>query len=352
MTELAASVSEPQIVNGQIKISVRGKWIKAPARRVNGQTIVVKGSRIRISCLHDEDWLESEILNPEACVQSLKDHRSELQADLFRFSQKVPDTIPRYNYPLEMRSIAVASVPSFSHWWDALPQGTRKNIRRAQKRGVELKVLPFDDEVIRGIAAVQNESPIRQGRLYCHYGKSLDQVKRDHGAFLNRSDFICAYFEGEFIGFLKLVYCGTAASILQLNAKMAHRDKRTSNALVAKAVELCAAKDMSYLIYGQFNYGNKRDSPLREFKVRHGFEEMLIPGYVVPLTLWGHFCVRTRLYRGLIGVLPSRAIKIALNLRAKWYQLRDRLKRNSSASNNFEDAPATGSINPTARITS
>ncbi len=297
---------------------------------MNGQLIVVKGKRIKIACLHDEEWLETELVDPAKCVRRLKECADAPRADIFSFSPKVPGTIPRYKYPTEMLSIAVANVANFEEWWKRLPQETRQNVRRARRRGVTIKVQSFDDEVIQGIVSVQNECPIRQGRPYYHYGKSFEQVKRDHGAFLDRSDFICAYFGTELIGFLKLVYRGDVASILQLNSKVGYRDKRPSNALLAKAVELCEARGIPYLTYGMFNYGNKHDSSLREFKVRNGFGEMLLPSYYVPLTTWGWLCVKARLYRGVTGILPHRVITVALDVRARWYDFRTPQSRRSS----------------------
>src|SRR5258708_22987998 len=118
---------------------------------------------------------------------------------------------------------------------------------------------------------VNNDSSMRQGRPNAHYGKGFDEVKKDHSSFIDRSDFVCAYLGNELIGFLKVVYRGEVASILNLAAKPTHYDKRPANALVANAVELCEAKGVSYLTYGMFNYGNKRESPLQEFKSRNGF---------------------------------------------------------------------------------
>ena len=69
-----------------------------------------------------------------------------------------------------------------------------------------LSVKDFNDDLIRGIVEVNNDSPVRQGRRFPHYGKTFDQVKKDHSSFLDRSDFICAYLGNEFIGFLKIVY--------------------------------------------------------------------------------------------------------------------------------------------------
>ena len=304
-----------------LEVSVRGKWVEVPALWVDGQSIVIQGKKIRIASLHDEEWLEEELRSPEACIKKLREDSRVPRADIFTFSQKLPSTEVRYRYPLEKRSVAVADVSNFANWWENLSQVTRKNVRRAQKRGVTLQVRSFDADVIRGITEVQNESPIRQGRRYPHFGKSFEQVKRDHGAFVDRSDFICAYCGAEFIGFLKLVYRGNIASILQLNSKAAHYDKRPSNALLAKAVELCEAKNISHLIYGKFNYGHS-ESSLREFKERHGFYEMLVPEYYVPLTLWGRVCVWLHLYRGTMHLIPESVLSLARSLRSKWYSLK------------------------------
>ena len=65
---------------------------------------------------------------------------------------------------------------------------------------------------------------------------------------------------------------------------MGQEDKRPANALIAKMVEVCEAKGISHLIYGLYNYGNKRNSSLLEFKIRNGFEEFLVPRYYIPLT--------------------------------------------------------------------
>jgi hypothetical protein len=163
---------------------------------------------------------------------------------------------------------------------------------------------------------VNNDSPTRQNLRFTHYGKSFEQVKKDQQSFNNRSDFICAYCGNELIGFIKLVYRGNVASILQILPRASHYDKRPANAMIAKAVELCETKGVSYLTYGLLNYGNKKDSPLRDFKIRNGFEEVLVPRFYVPLTLRGWLCVKTGFHRGLLGILPSPVIGAGVRVRA------------------------------------
>jgi hypothetical protein len=319
MNELVAIPAERQAKPKVMEAAVRGRWLAVPALNVDGQNILVTGRWIKIASLHSEDWIEDELADPARCVNEFQMNPNAPRADILRFSQKVPDTAPRYKYPFEMRSIAVADISNFDKWWMSLPQETRKNVRRSQKRGVVIIVKKFDSDVIKGIAEVQNETSVRQGRPYPHYGKSLERVERDHGEFLDRSDFICAYFEDEFIGFLKLVYRGNVASLLQLNSKIAHYDKRPANALLTKGVELCRDRGIPFMTYGQFNYGNKGDNPLREFKERHGFAEMMLPMYYVPITALGRFCVKTKLYREPMEMLPRKLIRTAVSARAKWY---------------------------------
>lgn len=307
-----------------IPVSVKGKWVDAPALCVNGQNLVIEGKRVKIARLHDEDWMESPISDPEACIRACKEQSRAARPDIFTFSQKIPDVTPRYSYPMELRSLAVANVGDYKQWLRSLSDSTKINIKRAAKRGVVVKVREFDTDVIQGICDVQNESPVRQGKRFWHYRKPFEQVKRDHGSFADRSDFLCAYFEEEFIGFLKLVYRDGVGSIMQVIAKMAHYDKRTSNALIAKAAERCAEKGVPYLHYEQYNYGKKQDTSLREFKQRHGFAEMLVPAYYIPLTAWGSICMKTGLHHGLHGVAPQSLISAGLKARAAWYKWANR----------------------------
>ena len=336
---MPASLTEPNTTqlmpynSNSIEIYVRGKWVRVPALDVVGMAIIVRGKWLKVAAIHDEEWLETELEDPEVCVKKLKEQGSHgFHADIFTFAHKVPATLPKYRYPLEWDSVAAARTTSFKEWWEKLPQETRKNVRRSQKRGVAVIIREFDDDLIWKIVELNNGTPVRQGIPNEQYGKSFDEIKKDHSSFLNRSDFICAFLGDELIGLLKVVYRGQIASILNLLSKATHYDKRPANALVAKAVELCEAKGVSYLTYGMFNYGNKRNSPLREFKIRNGFEEVLAPRFYVPLTRWGALCIKLKLHRGLLGILPHSVITVGVSARAKWYSLKHLISRCSSMS--------------------
>lgn len=321
------------IAEDHIEVRVKGRWVAVPTLDVNGKKLVVKGKWLKTATVRSEEMMVKELENPEVYVEKLKHEKKRaLKADIFTFTQKIPNTQPKYPYPVERESIAAVRLVSFKAWWEGLPQETRKNVRRAQKRGLQVRITEFDDDLIEGIRGVNDDTPMRQGMANAYYGKSFAETKQRYSEFIGRCDFVCAYFGEELVGFLHLIYRGDLASILNLTTKPSHSDKRPANALMAKAAEICEAKGISYVTYGRYNYGNKHDSPLREFKIRNGFEEILVPRFYVPLSAWGAFCLKTKLHRGLVGILPHSMIAAGLSVRAKWYNFRQPQSRCSSTS--------------------
>jgi hypothetical protein len=335
-----------------VEANFKGQWRKIPALNINGTTITVAGSWVKTAVVYDEEWLERELQDPETCIQRLKERSvNMLRADVFTFSQKLPATTPKYSYLTELESVAAVPITSFKDWWEKLPQVTRKNVRRSQKRGVEVSVKEFDDALIRDIVELTKDSPTRQGKRFLHYGKTFEQTKKDQSTHLDRSDFICAYSGNELIGLLKIVYSGSLASVLQFLPKASEQEKRPANALIAKAVEVCEAKGISYLIYGLFNYGNKRHDSLLEFKTRNGFEEFLVPRFYVPLTLRGVICLKFKLHRGIIGLLPDVIIRAAVGIRTKYHNLAGFQGRRSSIAEQPNRIRQTERSNPPAGST-
>ena len=315
----------------RIEVCTKGTWLEVPALDIQGTKIIIKGKWIKFAIVHDEAWLESELQDPELYLQTLRCQGvGGRRADVFTFAQKLPTVIPKYTYSREWDSVATIRLVDFKDWWERLPQETRKNVRRSQRRGVKVDVHQFDEELIRGISDINNDSPVRQGEMNIYYRRSFEQVRKDYSSFMDRCDFIVAYFGSEMIGFLKIVYRGKIASILNLTPKASHSDKRPANALIAKAIEICEARGITHVTYGLFNYGNKRNNPLREFKVRNGFQEMLTPRFYIPLTFWGEIVIKLKLHRGLMGILPHAVITWGVNARKKWYDLMKLTSRCSS----------------------
>jgi hypothetical protein len=296
-----------------------GTWIKVPSADIDGTTTVVTGRWLKRAAIDAEECAESELAQPQLYIEKLKEYRSRgLLADIFTFAQKLPHTERKYPYPMEAERVAAIRMTAFSDWWDNLPQVGRKNVRRATKRGVEICLKAVDDDLVRGIIEINDETPIRQGKQFTHYGESFDRVKTDFLAFSDRSDVLCAYVGNELIGLAKIIYCGDVAAVMKLQTKISHADKRPANALIARAIERCYEKRASYVTYGLYRYGNQAWTSLMEFKARHGFEEIVVPRYYVPLSLKGALSSRLKLYRGVVGILPPRVVQVGRTVRARW----------------------------------
>ena len=193
---------------------------------------------------------------------------------------------------------------------------TRKNVRRSQKRGVTVSVMPLDDAMIRQVHQLYGQIQVKQGSQFAHFGKDFETVKREISTFSDRCEFIGAFHENTLIGFIKMVYMGKVAGLMHIVTRNEDYDKRPANALVTKAVQVCEEKGMSHLIYGKYSYGNKTNSSLTEYKRRNGFIKMEFPRYFVPLSLKGELIIRLRLHRGLLGILPCEIINLLLIMRS------------------------------------
>jgi len=209
--------------------------------------------------------------------------------------------------------------------WEGLPQESRKHVRKSVKLGVQVRVVECDDEFAKGVTAIYNETPFRQGRPFSKYHYDLQTVKSELVQLRERSEYIGAYLNDTLIGFIKIVYLGPVASILSILSRADQYDKKVTNALLAKAVEVSCAKSKTHLLYGAYVYGNKTSSPMTEFKRRNGFVQILVPRYYIPLTFKGRICYRLGIHRGLIGILPEPLIGRLQKLRTSLLGVRTRL---------------------------
>jgi hypothetical protein len=306
----------------QAEIKIAGKTLYVPSAEICGRTVVVTGNWLRIAAVKDEELVEGEIVDdPAAFVQGMR--KSALRADILTFAQKIPETTPKHSYDFRWDNWAVVPITTFDDWWEKrLPQESRKNVRRATKRGVVVNTVLFDEELARGIQRIYNETPFRQGRRFWHFGKDFDTVQTENATYLDRSEFLGAYLDKELIGFIKIIYVDRIATLIQILAKNEHQDKRPINAILAKAVEVCAKKGISFLIYGKYVYEGNEDSPLTEFKRRNGFEEMKLPRYFLPLTAKGRLAIRLGLHKGVKAFIPPQAQNVLRRVRSEFYQLR------------------------------
>ena len=108
--------------------------------------------------VRSEEMMENELETPELYIEKLKsDQGRTVKADIFTFTQKLPADRPKYPFTMEWESVAAIHLVSFNEWWESLPQETRKNVRRSQKRGVVVRIRDFDDDLIHGIRAVNDD---------------------------------------------------------------------------------------------------------------------------------------------------------------------------------------------------
>jgi hypothetical protein len=300
------------------EIRVKGKPVSVPSAQIDGRTVIVTGNWLKLAAVQDEELIEGEtVSDPQSFVFQLRE--SQLKADMFTFAQKLGDTTPKYRHHLEWDNLAVIRITAFSEWWEKrVESSVRRAVRKAAKSGLVVKPAEFDDEFVGGIVEINNETPIRQGRAFWHFQKSFEAVKEENSTYPGRNIFLGAYYENELVGFIRMICVGCEASIIQVLSKMKHYDKRPTNALISKAVEICEQRGFTCLIYCNYVY-NDPDSSLTEFKRRNGFEQVLVPRYYIPLTFRGEMALRLGIHHGIINVIPKPIFKQLLRLRSYWY---------------------------------
>jgi hypothetical protein len=288
--------------------------------RIHGRDVRIDGRIVRVAQIEGDKYCFLGDDEPASIIEGLR--KCGTRVDLFTFVQKVTDTSPKHHYPWESDNFAALPVSTFDHWWmKQLGFKGRNKAKQAEKKGVTLREMPFDEFLVRGIWTIYNECPIRQGKRFPHYGMSLERVHEYAGTFLDRSVFIGAFLGDSLIGFAKLTIdeSGTQAGLMHIVSMVQHRDKAPTNALIAQAVRSCAERKIPYLIYSNFAYGNKQRDTLSDFKERNGFQRVDVPRYYVPLTSIGAAAFHLGMHRKLIDRIPEAWIVQLLKMRSSWY---------------------------------
>jgi hypothetical protein len=295
----------------------RGKSVAVPALHIDGKRLIIQGRFFTVTRLKDE-WYD-ELGDPEPIIRDLK--RYARVPDLFTFWQRLPDTAPIYSYYYEPEVLSAIPLKDFKHWWEKqIGSDTRKKAKRPEKRGVEIRVVTLDDAFVRGVMEVFNETPVRRGKPFWHYGKDLDTLKEELSRDLDRSKFIGAYDGGNLVGFVKLVYAeGRFANPGLIVSKIEARKKYVNNALIAKSVELCCQDGIPFLTYTKWRRGTQA-----EFLIRNGFHNVTVPRYWVPLTPKGKISLKLGLHRNIRSYIPQGLLGALLELRrgfyGRWYE--------------------------------
>jgi len=289
--------------------------------KICGKEIRVRGRLVRIGSL-DADTYEF-LEDPEAALEALR--KAGCRMDLFTLMQRLPETSPKYQYPMEWDNVAAIPITTFDEWWTRqIGPKVRNQARLAEKKGVTLREVQFDDDLVRGIWKIYNECSVRQGKPFTHYGKDIDTVRREAGTFLERSIFIGAFLGGSLIGFAKLL-CDetrTQAGLVHIVSMLMHRDKAPTNALIAHAVRSCAERGIPYLVYSRFSDGKKEWDSLIHFKERNGFKRIDLPRYYIPLTTVGQVALRLGLHHRLAERVPEPMLALLRKMRGLWHSRR------------------------------
>jgi hypothetical protein len=286
---------------------------------VCGHEIRIHGRLIRIGRLEADGFLFLD--DPQEMLNGLR--QCGTRVDLFTFVQKLKETTPKYRYPMEWDDFAAVPISTFDHWWmEQIGFKARNKAKQAEKKGVVIREVPFDSALVKGIWEIYNESPVRQGRRFSHYGKDLETVYREEATFLDRSVFIGAFLDGKLIGFVKLVAdeTGTQAATMNILSMVSQRDKAPTNALIAQAVRWCSEREISFLVYSRFSYGGKGQSTMIDFKERNGFQRVDVPRYYVPLTHLGRAAFHLGLHHRFVDRLPRSVVERIREVRTAWYE--------------------------------
>ncbi len=286
--------------------------------KICDREIKIQGRLVRIARIQGDKYRFLD--NPEPLIEGLR--KCGERIDLFTFIQRLPETEPKYHYPMEWDNFAALPVSTFDNWWTKqIGFKARNKAKQAEKKGIVLREVPFDDALIQGIWEIYNECPIRQGRPFSHYGEDIETVRRIESPFLDSSVFIGAFLGDKMIGFVKLVIdeTRTQAGLMNIVSMVGQRDKAPSNALIAHSVRACADRGIRFLVYSNFSYGKKERSSLSDFKENNAFQKIDVPRYFVPLTLIGQAALGMGVHQGFVQLVPEPVLERLREFRKSWY---------------------------------
>src|SRR5256885_234218 len=126
--------------SGQTEIRIKGKSILVPSLNIDGRAIITSGKWLKTAVVHDEELLENETLtDAESFITQLM--RSDLKADIFTFSQRLPHTTPKFSYSKEWDNFAVIPITTYCDWFkNRIESSVQRAIRKAAKTGIEVRV--------------------------------------------------------------------------------------------------------------------------------------------------------------------------------------------------------------------
>jgi hypothetical protein len=241
---------------------------------------------------------QRSVIPTEELVESLR----KRNVDVFTFIERkwcCPIASPSKSWLKAEDNIALLAITSYDDWLKIIGKKTRNMVRKAEKSGTTTRIAEPSEKLAEGIWKIYNETPIRQERGFPHYGTSLKAVI-NNVLSVRDCTYIGAYLQDELVGFIQLVQGDNIAIVSQILSMQKHWDKALNNALVAKAVEVCATRKIRWLMYGRM--GNH--PTLDDFKQNNGCVRFLLTRYFIVLTGKGRLAARLGLHREMKDALP------------------------------------------------
>lgn len=197
-------------------------------------------------------------------------------------------------------NIALLNVTSYDEWLKLVGKKTRNMIRKAQKNNITTKVVESSKELAVGIWKIYNETPIRQQRLFPHFGASLESVRDGVSSAGDNVSYVGAFVKARLVWFIQLIFGDNIVVVSQILSLQEYWDKAINNAMLARVVEVCVSRNEGWLMYGRM--GNHLS--LDVFKQNNGFEKFVVTRYYIPLTVKGNVAVNLGLHKDVKDVLP------------------------------------------------
>ena len=136
-------------------------------------------------------------------LESLR--KSPTRVDIFTFMQRLPDTAPKYAYPMEWDNLAVLGISTFEDWWTN-NLDSRHGIRRNKPRRKESSSARFPLTRLSRKESWKSTTKARsaKGDDSRITAKASIEIRQMSGTFLDTSIFIGAFLDEKLIGFIKL----------------------------------------------------------------------------------------------------------------------------------------------------
>ncbi len=206
----------------------------------------------------------------------------------------------KFSWAKSEDNVALLHVESYENWLRSIGKKTRNMIRKAERSGITTAPVQPANGFAESVWKIYNETPIRQGRSFTHFGESLEIVKKNL-ALASNCLYIEANLDKNIVGFVQLLPGDNILIISQILSLQAYWDNAVNNALVAKAVDIAAANGMKWIMYGRI--GNHPSLDI--FKRNNGFVKYKLNRYYIALTWKGKLAVTLGLQKSLKDAMPQ-----------------------------------------------